>query len=154
MRIEPREFAELHCGACHDKAGAAVLARRVVRCRSSFQSWATVFVFEYGRVLKRECVALETESRGGGTVRDQRCPENRCKTTARCHPERSEGSRTSWLVMLSRLCVPRSARDDDAPVGGARYQETSPHHFGERSTIPESHHRITIASNYSSFWLQ
>ena len=71
-------------------------------------------------------------------MRDQRCPENRRKTTARCHPERSEGSHTNSLVTLSRLCVPRfdreiprSARDDNAFVGGAHYLESFPHDFSE-----------------------
>jgi hypothetical protein len=72
------------------------------------------------------------------------------------------------LVTLSRLCVPRFdsemiprcephwhfARDDNALVSGVGYQESSPDHVGERSTIPEFHHRITIASNCSSFWLR
>ena len=74
VRIQEREFTELHRGARHDEAGAAVLARRIVRCRSSFQGWTPVFILEHGRVLECKCVALETEGRresGAGCQREK-----------------------------------------------------------------------------------
>ena len=59
--IEPREFAELHYGARHDKAAAGVFVGRIVAVRSGAQKGNPIFIFEDGGVLEREGVALETE---------------------------------------------------------------------------------------------
>src|SRR6266571_5141747 len=60
-RIEPREFTELHHGACHDKTAASIFVNRIVACRSRTQKGNPVLILQHGGVLERQCVAIKTE---------------------------------------------------------------------------------------------
>src|ERR1043166_4980353 len=74
-RLESGELVKLHCRSGHYETTTGVLIVRI-GCQLPLKSRLSIFVFQNGRILKRESIGVEIETGPEGGSCRQQCQES------------------------------------------------------------------------------